>query len=73
MVFFTMRVILSIVAVLAAALLPEQAGLHSTYHRSANMWLDVWARWDSEYYLDIAQYGYEMRPELLVFSPSTRC
>jgi hypothetical protein len=68
-VFLSARVVLSLVAFLAMALLPEQAGQHVTFHRSANILLDAWARWDSEYYLDIAQYGYALRPELTVFFP----
>jgi hypothetical protein len=68
-VFFGIRIGLSLVAVLAAVYLPEQTGWHATYHRSDNIWLDVWARWDSEYYLDIAQYGYGARPELPAFFP----
>jgi Gpi18-like mannosyltransferase len=67
--FLAIRVALSIVATVATALLPEQRGQHEVFHRSTNVWLDVWARWDSEYYLDIAQYGYALRPELAIFFP----
>ena len=63
------RLALSLIAALAYALLPEQRGQHEVFHRSANTWLDVWARWDSEYYLDIAQYGYSFRRQLIVFFP----
>lgn len=63
------RAVLGVVAALAQALLPEQVGLHDVYHRSDSVWLDVWARWDSEYYLDIAQHGYSARPELIAFFP----
>lgn len=68
-VLVSARVALSVVAVLAVAMLPEQRGQHEVYHRSQNVWLDVWARWDSEYYLNIAQYGYSMRRALLAFYP----
>ena len=64
-----LRTVLSLIAALAVALLPEQRGLHEVFHRSGNLWLDVWARWDSEYYLDIAEYGYGLRSELLAFFP----
>ncbi len=59
----------SLIAVLATAFLPEQTGLHSTYHRAAGVWPDVLARWDSEYYIDIAAQGYAARPELITFFP----
>lgn len=68
-VFLSLRVMLTIVAVLATVYLPEQQGLHYVFHRSHNVLLDVWARWDSEYYLDIAKYGYPLRSELLAFYP----
>ncbi len=67
--FLSLRVGLSLVALLAAALLPEQEGLHYTLHPSSNILLDVWARWDSEHYLNIAQHGYSYRPELPAFFP----
>lgn len=68
-VYLVARVALTLVAVLASAFLPEQSGLHPVFHRGASVWLDVWARWDSEYYLDIAQSGYGLRPELIAFFP----
>lgn len=68
-VFVGTRVALSLVAALAVAMLPEQQGQHDVFHRSPVSWLDVWARWDSEYYLDIAQHGYGLRPELIAFFP----
>jgi hypothetical protein len=48
-VFVGTRVALSLVAALAVAMLPEQQGQHDVFHRSTVPWLDVWARWDSEY------------------------
>jgi hypothetical protein len=68
-VFIAFRVALSLVAVLAAVHLPEQQGLHPTYDRSSNIWLDVWARWDSQYYLDIARKGYGAYSSLHAFFP----
>jgi len=68
-VFVGLRVILSIIAVLATAHLPEQQGLHDVFHRSSNTWLDVWARWDSSYFLDIAQKGYGADDTLRAFFP----
>lgn len=68
-VFLGARVVLSLIATLAVALLPEQTGQHDVFHRSATVWLDVWARWDSEYYLDVAQHGYSTRPGLLNMFP----
>jgi hypothetical protein len=68
-VFVGARVMLSLIAGLAVALLPEQRGQHDVFHRSENVWLDVWARWDSEYYLGIAEFGYSMRSEHVAFFP----
>ncbi|MDQ6694858.1 MAG: hypothetical protein M3014_10655 [Chloroflexota bacterium] len=68
-VFLSLRILLTLLAVLSSGMLPPQSELHSTYHRSDNLLLDVWARWDSEYYLDIASQGYLARPELPVFFP----
>lgn len=68
-VFLSARISLSVIALLAVAMLPEQRGQHEVYHRSADVVLDVWARWDSEYYLDIAEHGYSMRRALLAFFP----
>jgi hypothetical protein len=67
--FVSTGIAFSIIAVLATAFLPEQTGLHSTYHRAASVWPDVLARWDSEYYIDIAAQGYAARPELITFFP----
>ncbi|HKP54177.1 MAG TPA: mannosyltransferase family protein [Chloroflexia bacterium] len=67
--FLSLRIGLSLVALLAVAFLPEQQGLHYTLHPSSNVLLDVWARWDSEHYLNIAQHGYSFRPELTAFFP----
>src|SRR6188508_185472 len=47
-VLISMRVALSLVALLAVGFIPEQSGLHYTIHPSSNVLLDVWARWDSE-------------------------
>ncbi|HUS14548.1 MAG TPA: hypothetical protein VM536_05960 [Chloroflexia bacterium] len=68
-IFIVLRVLLSLVTLLTAGLLPLQAGLHDTYQRSYEPALDAWARWDSEYYLDIAAGGYAARPQLAVFFP----
>jgi hypothetical protein len=70
-VFFSLRVALSLVAAVTTAQIPEQTGQHVTYHRSDNSLVDVWVRWDSEYYLDMAQFGYNanIRPELPAFFP----
>ncbi|MGI8587842.1 MAG: hypothetical protein ACR2M0_09175 [Chloroflexia bacterium] len=68
-VFLSLRLLLSVVAGLSIGMLPMQTGQHSTYQRSTNPQLDAWSRWDSEYYLDIAEQGYSTRPQLAVFFP----
>jgi len=64
-----LRVALGLIIALSAAYLPQQQGLHYVYQGSGNVWLAGWARWDSEWYLDIAQYGYLARDELIAFYP----
>jgi hypothetical protein len=68
-VFATARVVLSVIAIMAAALIPVQTGQHDIYHLSTTPWLDVWARWDSVYFVEIAQYGYGHHPYLAAFFP----
>lgn len=68
-VFLPARIILSILAVFATAMLPEQHDLHAVYHLTTFVPLDVWARWDSVYYLQIAQYGYGSSVALHSFFP----
>jgi hypothetical protein len=68
-VFLSARIILGLLATLVVYMIPEQVGQHEVSHQSVKVWLDVWARWDSEHYLDIARYGYGMRPGLLSFYP----
>jgi hypothetical protein len=68
-VWLGFRIILSVIAVFASAMLPLQEGLHYTMSFSDNIWLDVWARWDSEHYISIAQYGYEAGTDAVAFFP----
>lgn len=68
-VVVALRVSLEFVAVLATSHLPEQEGLHPVFHASTNIWLDVWARWDSQWYLYIARLGYSSHSELVAFFP----
>jgi len=64
-----MRLALGLIVVLAAAYLPEQQALHYVYHGSSNVWLAGWARWDSEWYVGMAQYGILGRDEFPGFFP----
>jgi hypothetical protein len=68
-VWLGFRIILSVIAVFASAMLPLQQGLHYTLSFSDNIWLDVWARWDSEHYISIAQYGYAAGTDAVAFFP----
>jgi len=64
-----MRIALGLIVFLAAAYLPEQQALHYVYHGSSNVWLAGWARWDSEWYIGMAQYGFLARDEFQAFFP----
>jgi hypothetical protein len=64
-----MRLALGLIVVLAAAYLPVQQGQHYVYTASNNIWLAGWARWDSEWYIGMAQYGFLARDEFQAFFP----
>ena len=64
-----MRIALGLIVFLAAAYLPEQQALHYVYHGSSNVWLAGWARWDSEWYIGMAQNGFLARDEFQGFFP----
>ncbi len=64
-----MRLALGLIVFLAAVYLPEQQGLHYVYRGSNNIWLAGWARWDSEWYLGMAQNGFLARGEFQGFFP----
>lgn len=52
------RLFLLVVAVLANRFLPERASENNWHAAPENLLLDIWARWDSGFYLSIAQNGY---------------
>ncbi len=57
------RLSLQAVGVLAVGLLPKAAGparINLVYHRPAAAPLEIWARWDAEWYLLIAERGYDV-------------
>lgn len=64
-----LRLVLGLVVFLAAAYLPVQQGQHYVYAGSTNTWLAGWARWDSEWYIGMAQYGFLGRNEFEGFFP----
>ena len=68
-VFIGIRIILSVIAVFTSSMLPLQEGLHYTISFSDNIWLDVWARWDSEHYIAISRNGYTGGDHLVAFFP----
>ncbi len=39
------------------------------WHASSNVWLDIWARWDSSFYLEIARHGYTQKMGSLPYTP----
>lgn len=71
-VFITSRLILAVIAFLAALALPE-AGTPDRYHYAPdNLWVDQWIRWDSTFFLEIASQGYQVtldEPSNVAFFP----
>ena len=56
--FLVTRIIILVGAYLAEIALPSISGEGFYHVNPNNVWLDVWARWDSAYYLSIADHGY---------------
>src|SRR5436309_15663582 len=57
--FLVTRLIILACAYLSSVALPPPTGGSFWHAVPNNLLLDVWARWDSGYYLDIAQKGYK--------------
>lgn len=56
LMFFSMRIILSIIGVLSRKVLAVYGKDQSTWTKHA--WLDIWGVWDTGWYIDISQHGY---------------
>jgi Gpi18-like mannosyltransferase len=68
--FVASRAALLAVALLSTALLPSGVGAQPgnlVWHQPAPLPLEVWARWDSEWYLLIAEAGYDVGDRLSGF------
>ncbi len=61
-VFFLSRTLLLIVGYVAEVAFPSQKGQGFYQINSENLLLDIWARWDSSYYLNIVDTGYFFHP-----------
>ncbi len=55
--YVAQRIFLGCVAIVAMEFVPEKRGFHALPHLAG---LDAWIRWDSEYYITIAEHGYGM-------------
>ena len=62
MMFFLSRTLLILVGYVAEIALPSQQGQDFWQISSENIFLDIWARWDSGYYLNIVESGYFFHP-----------
>jgi hypothetical protein len=65
--FIASRVALLAVGLLSTALLPSGAGAQPgnlVWHQPAPLPFEIWARWDSEWYLLIAEEGYDVGDRL---------
>jgi len=65
--FVASRVALLIVGLLSTSLLPSGVGVQPgnlVWHQTAPSPFEIWARWDSEWYLLIAAEGYDVGNEL---------
>ncbi|NJO94372.1 MAG: hypothetical protein HC820_08590, partial [Hydrococcus sp. RM1_1_31] len=56
LLFFSTRLILTIIGVFSRSILERQYGKQYIY--SSQLWLDIWGVWDTFWYLDIAEKGY---------------
>lgn len=56
--FLITRMIVLVAAYLAEIIIPGMAGTGLYHVNPNNIWLDVWARWDSGFYLSIVDKGY---------------
>lgn len=56
--FLITRLIVFLAAYLAEIILPSLTGAGLYHVNPNNIWLDVWARWDSGFYLGIVDKGY---------------
>ena len=57
--FFSTRIILSIIGVMSRKILQSAAINRPSF--TSNIWLDIWGVWDTGWYLDISQNGYTSR------------
>lgn len=57
--FFSTRIILSIIGVMSLKILEPFVINRPSY--ASNIWLDIWGVWDTGWYLDISQNGYTPR------------
>jgi hypothetical protein len=53
------RVVLTLIGILAMFYFPPSPGRDLRYHAPQPAYFETWARWDSEWYLLIADHGYE--------------
>jgi Gpi18-like mannosyltransferase len=71
-VFLISRIALAVIAVIAETIIPGPVGAKFYHAVPDNIWLDVWARWDSAFYLEIANQGYALtlrEPSSAAFFP----
>lgn len=61
-VFTLSRLFLTLVGYVAEVALPSQSGNGFWQINAENLFLDIWARWDSSYYLNIVDAGYFFHP-----------
>jgi hypothetical protein len=58
--FIATRLVLTAIGVASHVLLDPFHGHEYVWHYSQHLWLNLWAVWDSGWYLDIAQHGYSL-------------
>lgn len=59
--FVITRLIVWLAGYFAEVMLPSDTGTAAWHARPDNLWLDIWARWDSGFYLNIIEEGYFYR------------
>ncbi|HUI91780.1 MAG TPA: hypothetical protein VLX68_05975 [Chitinivibrionales bacterium] len=60
LLFLATRIVLTLIGVVSHVIIDPYHGHEFVWHYSKHLWLNIWAVWDSGWYLDIAKNGYSL-------------